>query len=123
MRARGTGKLSMIVRSRPAHAQSELGVGVKDQGIRCGQFEAKSIDGLLRYRSRFDQRSLTHPKVQSGRSKSFSAWIGMATTLGVCHAVETRTTRDRTLIVWVMMVLTTATTRPPQSMTGAPEAP
>ena len=66
----------------------------------------------------------------SGHARAYSDWdalssvaAGMATTLGVCHAVETRTGPVGSMMVWVIAALTTATTRPSQSSTGAPEAP
>ena len=51
----------------------------------------------------------------------FSA--GIETTLGVCQAVETRRAPEGRRNVCVISELTTATTRPWQSNTGAPEAP
>jgi len=59
----------------------------------------------------------------SDQEKSFSTSAGMERTLGVCHAVETRSAPDGMRKVCVISVLTTATTRPSQSSTGAPEAP
>ena len=49
--------------------------------------------------------------------------IGTETTFGIPHAVEIRISRDTHTIVWVNTLLTTAATRPLQSITGAPEAP
>jgi hypothetical protein len=51
----------------------------------------------------------------------FSAGIGTETTLGLPHAVEMRTVRDMNCMVVINRLLTTATTRPAQSTTGAPE--
>ena len=59
----------------------------------------------------------------STEEKSFSAGIGTETTLGVPQAVEIRIVRDINCMVVVNRLLTTATTRPTQSTTGAPEAP
>src|SRR5262249_60452297 len=54
---------------------------------------------------------------------SLSTSIGMETTFGCPHAVEILIARDGNCIVCVKRLLTTATTRPSQSSTGAPEAP
>src|SRR5262245_32169999 len=62
-------------------------------------------------------------RTHSDQEKSFSTWIGMATTLGLFHAVEIRITFDMKLIVRVSSIMTTATTRPSQSSTAAPDAP
>src|SRR5262245_58744263 len=61
--------------------------------------------------------------------QSFSTVVGTATTLGSPQAVETRIAGDIqctgavSCMVVVSRLLTTATTRPAQSSTGAPEAP
>ena len=59
----------------------------------------------------------------SAAGKFFSAGMGTETTLGLPQAVEMRITRDMNGMVAVNRLLTTATTRPAQSTTGAPEAP
>src|SRR5262245_9900047 len=59
----------------------------------------------------------------SGQEKPFRTSAGMERTLGVCQAVEARTAPVGRPIVCVINVLTTATTRPSQSRTGAPDAP
>ena len=59
----------------------------------------------------------------STREKSFSTGIGTETTLGLPKAVEIRIALDMNRMVVVNRLLTTATTRPEQSTTGAPEAP
>jgi hypothetical protein len=55
--------------------------------------------------------------------KSFSTGTGTETTLGYPHAVEVRIVRDMNCMVVVSRLSTTATTRPVQSNTGAPEEP
>jgi hypothetical protein len=68
----------------------------------------------------------TRGETLSGHSTAgefFSAGIGTETTLGLPHAVEIRIVRDMNCMVVVNRLLTTATTRPAQSTTGAPEAP
>ena len=59
----------------------------------------------------------------STAGKFFSAGMGTETTLGLPQAVEIRTVRDMNCMVVVNRLLTTATTLPAQSTTGAPEAP
>ena len=59
----------------------------------------------------------------STRGKSFSTGIGTDTTFALPQAVEIRFTCDINCSVVVNRLLTTATTRPAQSSTGAPEAP
>src|SRR5262245_3655810 len=61
--------------------------------------------------------------IHSERERLLSASTGMEMTLGVCHAVETWTAPKPNLRVCVRIALTTATTLPSQSSTGAPEAP
>ena len=58
-----------------------------------------------------------------GGNESPKTRLGTETTLGLPQAVETRIARNGSCRVCVNMLLTTATTRPSQSSTGAPEAP
>jgi hypothetical protein len=57
------------------------------------------------------------------RDKSFSTRMGTETTLGLPQAVDTRIAPDMNGMVVVNRLLTTATARPAQSSTGAPEEP
>jgi hypothetical protein len=59
----------------------------------------------------------------SKSGKSLSTGTGTETTLGLPQAVEIRIVRDKNFLVVVNRLRTTATTRPSQSSTGAPEAP
>ena len=59
----------------------------------------------------------------STRENSFSTGIGTETTFGLPQAVDIRIVREKNCMVVVNRLLTTATTRPAQSTTGAPEAP
>ena len=58
-----------------------------------------------------------------GRCASRKTWAGTELTLGLPHGVDIRTTCDWNRMVCVKIETTAATTRPSQSMTGAPEAP
>jgi hypothetical protein len=60
---------------------------------------------------------------QGAREAPHNTSTGTETTLGLPQAVEIRIVRDGNCSVCVKMLLTTATTLPSQSSTGAPDAP
>ena len=110
------------VRSRNLRIRSappvSAGQGARSRGTGAQHFSLHRRRPLL-----LEVRTFLRLSRQSTRAKSFSTETGTETTLGCPQAVEMRIVRDMNCMLVVNKLLTTATTRPVQSNTGAPEAP